>query len=92
MKNYLNRLVEETIAPTRAAIAQFKEEICETLEIPTSPWKILNKPWDALSNEEIQALYDIYHEPEETEPCPMCKWATRMEVTEINKGRKHNGI
>ena len=79
-QTYLERLIEETIRPVRGALNMLKQEMAETMQIPDAPWKILNKPYDELTEDELIALFDIYHTPGESEPCPMCSWTTRMEL------------
>ena len=63
----------------------------ETMDIPDAPWKILNKPYNQLSEQEIMALFDIYHVPGESEPCPMCSWMTRVELSEARKNKEELG-
>jgi len=87
-KTYLERLVAETLRPVLGAIAMFKDEISQTMQIPDAPWKILNKPYDALSEQEIAALLDIYHTEGEQEPCPICDWMARMELMKLKQDQK----
>ena len=87
----LERVVEETLRPVLGALALLKQEIAETMQIPDAPWKILNKPYDQLTENEIIALFDIYHTNGESEPCPMCSWITRMELMKARKDKKELG-
>ena len=89
--SYLERLVEETLRPVLGALALLTQEITETMQIPDAPWKILNKPYDQLTEQEILALFDIYHTPGESEPCPMCSWITRMELQKARKNKEELG-
>lgn len=88
---YLERIIEETLRPILGALALLKQEITETMNIPDAPWKILNKSYDQLTEQEILALFDIYHTPGESEPCPMCKWITRMELMKARKDKEELG-
>lgn len=88
---YLERLTEETLRPVLGALALLKQEMAETMQIPDAPWKILNKPYDQLTEQEILALFDIYHTPGESEPCPMCSWITRMELMKARKNKEELG-
>ena len=88
---YLERVIEETIRPILGALALLKQEIAETMQIPESPWQVLNKPYDELSEQEILALFDIYHTVGENEPCPMCSWTTRMELQRARKNKEELG-
>lgn len=90
-QTYLERLAEETLRPILGALALLREEIAETMNIPNAPWKILNKPYDELTEQEIMALFDIYHTPGETEPCPMCSWTARMELQRARKDKEELG-
>ena len=90
-QTYLDRLIEETLRPIRGALELLKHEIAESMDIPNSPWQILNKPYDQLTEEEILALFDIYHTPGESEPCPMCSWMTRMELMKARKNKAELG-
>jgi hypothetical protein len=90
-KTYLEQLIEETLRPVRGALDLMKQEIADTMKIPDAPWKILNKPYDALTEPELMALIDIYHVEGEMEPCPMCKWMTRMEQSRL-KAEKVGGL
>lgn len=76
-------LIQETIRPVVAAADQLIQEIRESLRIPDAPWKILNKKYDELTDQEIGALYDIYHQEGEVDPCPMCKWVAREELSRM---------
>ena len=64
----LERLTEETLRPVIGALAVLKQEMAETMNIPESPWQVLNKPYDQLTEEEILSLFDIYHVIGESEP------------------------
>uniref|UniRef100_A0A6M3KMI5 Uncharacterized protein n=1 Tax=viral metagenome TaxID=1070528 RepID=A0A6M3KMI5_9ZZZZ len=88
---YLERLTTETLRPIYGALELLKQEIAETMQIPDSPWKILNKPYEQLSDGEIAALMDIYHQDGEVEPCPFCKWVTREELSRARKERRELG-
>jgi len=77
---YLEKLMQETLRPIYGAMELLHQEITETLQIPNSPWQILNKPYDQLTEQEIITLLDIYHQDQEQEPCPMCKWLSRVEL------------
>jgi hypothetical protein len=86
-KTYLERLTEETLRPIRGALELLKQEIVETMQMPDAPWKILNKPYDQLTEQEIVALFNIYHQPGESTPCPMCSWMTRAELQRARKNK-----
>lgn len=88
---YIERLTEEALKPVLGALVLLKQEIAETMNIPESPWQILNKSYDQLSEQEVLALFDIYHTPGESEPCPMCSWVTRMELMKARKNKKELG-
>ena len=88
---YLERLIEETLRPAVGALALLKQELAETMQIPDSPWQILNKPYEQLTEQEIMALFDIYHQVGESEPCPMCSWITRMELMAARKNKEDFG-
>jgi len=90
-KTYLEKLVEETLRPIRGALELFRNEIAETMNVPDSPWKILNKPYEELSEQEIVALFDIYHTDGETKPCPMCDWMARAELMRARKNKEELG-
>jgi len=90
-KTYLEQLVEETLRPIRGALELFSQEIAETMRIPESPWQILNKPYEQLTEQEIMALMDIYHIDGEPEPCPMCSWLTRAELQRFRKDKETFG-
>jgi len=90
-KTYLERLTEETLKPVRGALELLKQEIVETMEIPDSPWKILGKPYDELSEQELIALVDIYHTPDEAKPCPFCDWVARAELQRARKNKQEFG-
>jgi len=81
----LEKVLEETLRPVYGAIQLMKQEMRETLEIPDAPWKLLDKSYNELTDEEIALLMDIYHQEGEEEPCPMCVWMTQREITELNK-------
>jgi hypothetical protein len=87
-KTYLEKVVEETLRPVVGALRLLHQEIAETMQIPDSPWKILNKPYDQLTEQEIMALFDIYHTEGETEPCPMCNWVARTELMKSRQDKK----
>lgn len=88
---YLERLTEETLRPVLGALALLKQQMAETMQTPKSPWQILNKPYDELTEGELVALFDIYHMPNESEPCPMCSWVTRMELQRARKDKEELG-
>lgn len=90
-QTYLERLTEETLRPILGALAMLHEEIAETMNIPNAPWEILNKPYDELTEQEIMALFDIYHSLGEKEPCPMCSWTARMELQRARKDKEELG-
>lgn len=90
-QTYLEQVIEETLRPVLGALALFRQEIAETMQIPDAPWKILNKPYDQLTEQEIVALFDIYHTEGESEPCPMCSWVTRMELMKTRKDKEELG-
>lgn len=90
-QTYLERLTEETLRPILGALALLKQEIAETMQIPDAPWKILNKPYDQLTENELFALFDIYHTEGEREPCPMCSWTARMELMKARKNKEEFG-
>ena len=90
-QTYLERLTEETLRPIRGALKLFKQEIAETMQIPDAPWKILNKSYDELTEPELLALLDIYHQEGETEPCPFCKWVAREELMKMRKEKLEFG-
>ena len=90
-QTYLERVIEETLRPILGALVLLKQEMEETMQIPESPWQILNKPYDQLTEQEIMALFDIYHVPGESEPCPMCSWTTRMELQRARKDKEELG-
>uniref|UniRef100_A0A6H1Z8H1 Uncharacterized protein n=1 Tax=viral metagenome TaxID=1070528 RepID=A0A6H1Z8H1_9ZZZZ len=89
---YLERLAEETLRPIRGALELLRNDIAETMNIPDAPWKILGKPYDKLTEQELVALFDIYHQDGETEPCPMCHWATQVELREMGKVKREMGL
>jgi len=93
MKNqtYMERLIGETLKPVLGALALFQQEMIETMQIPESPWQVLNKPYDQLTEQEILALFDIYHVPDEQQPCPMCIWTTRMELMRARQDKAEFG-
>lgn len=88
---YLERIITETLRPVLGALVLLKEEIAETMRMPESPWQILNKPYDQLTEQEIMALFDIYHTVDEDKPCPMCNWVTRMELSRARKDKEELG-
>lgn len=94
MKNqstYLERVIQEAIRPILGAMTLLRGEIMETLNIPESPWQVLNKSYDELTEDEMAALFDIYHTDGETEPCPMCSWVTRIELQRARKDKEELG-
>lgn len=90
-QTYLERLVGETIRPVIGALFLLRQEMMETMNIPDAPWKILNKPYDQLTEQEIMALFDIYHTSDEQEPCPMCSWVARVELMKARKEKVELG-
>ena len=90
-QTHLERVIEETIRPVLGALTLLQHEIAETMQVPDAPWKILNKPYDQLTEQEIMALFDIYHTPDESEPCPMCSWVTRVELMKARKDKEEFG-
>ena len=90
-RTHLEQLITETLKPVLGALALLKQEIAETMNVPDAPWKILNKPYDQLTEQEMMALFDIYHVPNEETPCPMCSWTTRVELMEARKNKKELG-
>ncbi len=90
-KTYLEKLAAETLRPILGALDLLKQEIHETMQIPDAPWKILGKSYDDLTEQEIMALFDIYHQDGEPEPCPMCDWVTRMELQRARKEKHELG-
>jgi hypothetical protein len=87
-KTYLEKVIDEVLRPINGALELMTKEITESMQIPDSPWKILNKTYDQLSEQEIMALFDIYHEEGETTPCPMCNWAARTELMKSRQDKK----
>ena len=90
-QTYLEKLIEETLRPVIGALALLKQELVETMSMPDAPWKILDKPYDQLTEPEIAALFDIYHTEGETEPCPMCRWVAKEELMRARKDKKELG-
>jgi len=90
-RTYLERLITETLKPVIGALAQLKQEIAETMSVPDAPWKILNKSYDQLTEQELMALFDIYHTEGESEPCPMCSWVARVELMKARKDKEELG-
>ncbi len=90
-KTHLELVIEETMRPVLGALKLLSKEMAETMQTPDAPWKILNKPYDELTEQELVALFDIYHIPNEEEPCPMCDWTTRMELTRARKDKEEFG-
>jgi|SRR3989304_5978245 len=86
-KTRLELVMEEAIRPTLGALELLRSEIRQTMGITEAPWHIFNKPYNELTDEEIMALFDVYHQQGETEPCSMCVWASRRELQELNKER-----
>lgn len=90
-QTYLERLMEETLRPVLGALQLFKQEVIETMNVPESPWQILNKSYDELTEQEVVALFDIYHVQDENKPCPMCVWVTRMELMKAHQDERDFG-
>ncbi len=90
-KTRLEKIMDETLRPVMGALDLMLQEIQETMDIPDAPWKILNKPYDELTEQEIMALFDIYHIEGEVEPCPMCSWTARMELMKARKDKEELG-
>jgi len=90
-QTYLERLIEEVNRPILGALELLKQEMAETLQTPDAPWKILNKPYDQLTEQEVLALFDIYHTDGESEPCPMCSWMAREELMKARKEKEELG-
>ena len=90
-KTRLEKVIDETLRPIVGALDLMLQEINETMNIPDAPWKILNKPYDKLTEQEIVALFDIYHTEGETEPCPMCSWVARVELMKARKDKEELG-
>lgn len=84
-KTRLELLIEETMRPVLGALEQLRSEIRESMGITDAPWNIFNKPYNELTDEELMALFDVYHMEGEPEPCPMCKWSLRRELQELHK-------
>lgn len=87
-KTYLERLMDETLRPLIGAMELLRGELIETLNIPDAPWKILNKPYDQLTEQEIMALFDVYHTEGETTTCPMCNWTARAELMKMRAEKR----
>lgn len=85
---YLEKLIDETIRPLLGALELLEGELAETLQVPDAPWKILNKSYDELTEEEFMALMDMYHKEGEMAPCQMCQWAARAEAQRLRMGEK----
>jgi hypothetical protein len=79
-KTYLEKIIDEAIRPTIGAVEQLVREIAQSMQIPDAPWKILNKKYDELTEQELLALADIYHTEGEGEPCPFCQWVSKEEL------------
>lgn len=90
-QTHLERVIEETIRPVIGALLLLRQEIAETMNIPGAPWEILNKPYDQLTEQELVALFDIYHTEGESEPCPMCSWMARVELMKARKEKVELG-
>lgn len=88
---YLEKVIAETIRPIIGALDLMQQDIEQTIQVPDAPWKILNKPYDKLSEQEILALFDIYHTNGEQTPCPMCQWMAREELMKVHKSQKELG-
>ena len=86
-KTYLERLTDETLRPIRGALELLKQEMAETMRVPDAPWKVLGKPYDQLTEQELLALMDIYHTEGETTPCPFCDWVARAELQRARKDK-----
>lgn len=91
-ETYLERLISETLRPVYKALDLLRLEISESMNIPDSPWKILNKPYRDLTEPELFALMDIYHTPGESKPCPFCSWITREELMLARKDKREFGV
>jgi len=88
---YLQKVLDETVRPVAGALDLLQNQIEETMNLPTSPWKVLNKPYKDLSIADLTALMDIYHTPGEVQPCPMCLWMSREERMIGNKLKSDYG-
>lgn len=88
---HLERLIDEAVRPVLGALELLIREISETMQIPDAPWKILNKPYKDLTEDEILALADIYHTDGETKPCPFCSWVTREELSIMRRNKRELG-
>jgi hypothetical protein len=84
-KTYLEKIIDEAIRPTIGAVEQLVQEIAQSMQIPDAPWKILDKKYDDLTEQELVALADIYHVDGEPEPCPFCQWVSREELRRNRK-------
>jgi len=90
-KTYLEKIIEETLRPVLGALKVLSQELAASMHIPDAPWKILNKPYEALTEQELLALADIYHTDGEVEPCPFCNWVTRAELVLARKNKRELG-
>ncbi len=90
-KTRFEKVIDEAVKPIMGALELMLQEINESMHIPDAPWKILNKPYDQLTEQEIMALFDIYHTEGETEPCPMCSWTARVELMKARKDKEEFG-
>ena len=90
-KTYLEKVIAETLRPVMGALELLRQEIASTMQTPDAPWKILNKPYSQLSEAEILALADIYHQDGEVKPCPFCNWVAREELMLNRKNKKEFG-
>jgi hypothetical protein len=85
---YLEKLIDEVKRPIMLAAVVLMDEMRATANVPDAPWKILNKTYLDLTDEEITALMDIYHEQNEKESCQMCQWMATRETQEWTKDRE----
>lgn len=92
VRTRLEAIVEEAVRPMVGAMKVLLHEIEETMQIPDSPWKILNKSYDQLSEQEIMALADIYHIDGELTPCPFCQWVSREELKRARQDKEQFGV
>ncbi len=91
VKTRLEELVEETLRPVLGALLLLKQEMADTMGIPDNPSQVLNKPYEQITEQELMALFDIYHVGGETEPCAMCFWTTKMELSRARKDKEEFG-
>ncbi len=90
-KTHLELVIDETMRPILGALKLLSKEMAETMQTPDAPWKILNKPYSQLTEQEVLALLDIYHIEGEEEPCPMCSWLAREELMLARKDKETFG-